>query len=56
MSIKTITAILDRHNVPYLIQDGRILADSMEAFTQLFSETVDVTSYTKNQLYSWLGY
>lgn len=56
MSIKTIAAILDQHGVPYLIRNGRILADSMIAFTPLFSETVDVTSYTKGQLYTWLGY
>lgn len=56
MSIKTIAAILDQHGVPYLIQGGRVLADSMIAFTPLFSEAVDVTNYTKDQLYSWLGY
>ena len=56
MSVNTITKILDEHGVPYMIQGGRVLADSMLAFTPLFSETVDVTNYTKNQLYSWLGY
>lgn len=56
MSIKTIAAILDQHGVPYKTENGRIYADSMIAFTPLFSETVDVTSYTKNQLYTWLGY
>lgn len=56
MTIKTITAILDRHSIPYLIQDNRVLADSMIAFTPLFSETVDVTNYSRDQLYSWLGY
>lgn len=56
MTIKTITAILDQHSVPYLIQGGRVLADSMIAFTPLFSEVVDVTNYTLNQLKSWLGY
>ena len=56
MSIKTIAAILERHNVPYLIQDNRVLADSMIAFSPLFSEVIDVTSYSRDQLYSWLGY
>lgn len=56
MTEKQITNILDQHSVPYMIQDGRILADSMIAFTPLFSETVDVTHYTLNQLLSWLGY
>jgi hypothetical protein len=56
MSIKKIAAILSQHGIPYLIQNGRILADSMIAFTPLFSETVDVTHYTIDQLKSWLGY
>ena len=56
MTEKQITKILDQHSVPYIIQGGRVLADSMEAFTPLFSKTVDVTNYTRFQLYSWLGY
>lgn len=56
MNIKTITEILDRHGIPYLIQGGRVLADSMLAFTPVFSETVDITGWTVKQLYSWLGY
>ena len=56
MSTKTITAILDRYCVPYLIQNGRVLADSMEAFKPLFSDVIDVTNYNRDQLYAWLGY
>ena len=56
MTIKTITAILKQHSIPYMIQNNRVLADSMQAFTPLFSETVDVTDYNRDQLYSWLGY
>jgi hypothetical protein len=56
MSIKTICKILDTHGVPYLIQDGRVLADSMEAFTPIFSEVIDVTTWNRDELYSWLGY
>lgn len=56
MSIKKIAAILEAHSVPYKTENGRIYADSMEAFTPLFSQTVDVTEYTKGQLYAWLGY
>ena len=56
MTIETITNILKRHYIPYQIKNGRVLADSMIAFTPLFSETVDLTNYTKNQLYAWLGY
>lgn len=56
MTEKQITTILKQHSVPYLIQDGRILADSMQAFTPVFSETVDVTNWTVKKLFSWLGY
>lgn len=56
MTEKQITTILKQHSVPYMIQDGRILADSMQAFTPVFYETVDVTNYTMRQLYDWLGY
>ena len=56
MTEKQITTTLRQHSVPYMIQNGRILADSMEAGTALFQATVDVTNYTKGQLYAWLGY
>ena len=56
MTINKIAAILEAHSVPYKTENGRIYADSMEAFTTLFSETVDVTEYTKDQLYNYLGY
>ena len=56
MTEKQITTILKQHSVPYMIQDGRILADSMQAFTPVFYETVDVTGYTLKQLLFWLGY
>ena len=56
MTEKQITTILKQHSVPYMIQNGRMLADSMEAFTPVFSETVDVTNYTMRQLLNWLGY
>lgn len=56
MSIKKIAAILEDHGIPYKIEGDRIIADSMIAFTPLFSETVDVTNYTLSQLKNWLGY
>ena len=56
MTEKQITTILKQHSVPYMIQNGRIVADSMIAYTPLFSETVDVTSWTAKQLFNWLGY
>ena len=56
MTEKQITTILKQHSVPYMIKDGRILADSMQAFTPVFYETVDVTNYTMRRLLDWLGY
>jgi hypothetical protein len=56
MSTNVLTAILDRHGVPYMIQDNRILADSMEAGVPLFADTIDVTNYNRGQLLAWLGY
>ena len=56
MTEKQITTILKQHSVPYMIRDGHILADSMIAFTELFSETVDVTGWTLSKLLAWLGY
>ena len=53
---KHIITILKQHSVPYMIQDGRILADSMQAFTPVFFETVDVTDWTLKKLLAWLGY
>lgn len=51
-----IIAALEAHSVPYKIENGRIIADSMIAFTELFEETVDVTDFTKKELMTWLGY
>ena len=51
-----IAHILDQHSIPYRIENGHILADSMEAFTPLFSKTEDLTHYTKRQVFAWLGY
>jgi hypothetical protein len=56
MNIKKIAAILDRHGIPYLVRDSRILADSMESGSELFSELIDLTEYNAVQLLEWLGY
>lgn len=53
MSIKAITTILDRHCIPYMIQNNRIMVDSMEAFTTAY---LDITDYNRAQLMAWLGY
>lgn len=51
-----ISRILDEHNVPYFVRDGRIFADTMEAFSQPFEHVEDLTGYTIDELCEWLGY
>jgi hypothetical protein len=56
MTIKRIAAILDAHGVPYLIQDGRIYADTMRADLAPLQETENVTNYSIKKLREFLGY
>lgn len=56
MKIERIAKILDAHYVPYYVRNGRIFADTMEATTPIFEEAEDVTEYTRDELYAWLGY
>jgi len=55
MDITKIAHILDLHSVPYRIEGGRIYADSMIAFAPA-DETVDMTDFTRSEIYAWLGY
>ena len=55
MKIEHIAKILDLHSVPYFIEGGRIYADSMEAFAPTV-KYIDMTDYTRSELYAWLGY
>lgn len=54
--IEKIKKILDAHGVPYILEGGRIYADSMVCGTALFEAVEDVTDWTLAKLYSWLGY
>lgn len=56
MKIECVVKILESHSVPYFTKDGRIYADSMQAFTELFEEVEDLTDFSRSELYSWLGY
>lgn len=56
MAVERIAKVLDAHSVPYRIESGRILADSMIAGTELFEEVEDLTDYSRTELYDWLGY
>lgn len=56
MTHEQITRILDDHGIPYYTNSGNIYADSMEAGTALFENVVNVSAWTRSQLYAWLGY
>ena len=56
MGVQRLTNILDLHFIPYFVREGRVIADSMIGGTGLFENTIDITDYTKEKLYSWLGY
>ncbi len=56
MELIQIAKILEHHNVPYKVENQRIYADSMKAFSEMFEITIDLTDCTRTQLYDWLGY
>lgn len=56
MTIDYMIGVLNAHGVPCIVEDGRLYADSMIGNTKLFEEVVDVTDFTKDELYKWLGY
>ena len=56
LPIITIAKILDNHYVPYKVIGTRIIADTMVTDKALFEETIDLTDYSKQDLYNWLGY
>ena len=56
MTGKEIIYLLRIHSIPYKVENGQILADSMEGGTEIFEKMVNMTGWTKRQLLSWLGY
>lgn len=56
MTPKKIIKILKAHGAPYKVVNGQILADSMISGTKLFEQTENVTDWTGEQLFIWLGY
>lgn len=56
MKIETISKILKAHSVPCKVENGRIYADSMLVNTEEFEIIVDVTEYSKSELFEFLGY
>ncbi len=56
MTIIVISRILKNHNIPFYVKNSRIYADSMCGGTEIYEEVIDVTDYSRAQLYEWLGY
>ena len=57
MTIKTITRILDAHSITYYVTNGKVLAESNYTInSEPFTEIVDLTNASKQQLLDWLGY
>ena len=56
MRISELIKILDLHNVPYYTENGSIYVDSMLSGTDVFENVGEVTGWSRQQLYAWLGY
>lgn len=56
MKIERKAEILERHFVPYYVEDDRIYVDSMRADSEDFEKVEDMTEWSITELYDWLGY
>lgn len=58
MSNKTIVQILKKHSINYRIDEtGHIFADNGYTYNgEWFDGCIDVTGWSRQKLYSWLGY
>ena len=61
MANETIKKILENHSVPAYESNGRVFAS--EEWLQFYGENripvynwIDVTGWTREQVYDWLGY
>lgn len=54
MKNEAIRKILEAHSIPCYEQGLRIYADTM--IGDPFEEVDDLTGYSKDQIYEWLGY
>lgn len=56
MKKERLCKILDMHGITY-VENGRVIAD--DVYTKdgnTFVVKIDLTDYTRSQLYDWLGY
>ena len=57
MTIHELTKILDAHGVRFEIIDNKVIAESEYSLDGVFyTETLDLTYISKEQLWDWLGY
>lgn len=56
MTNAQIKQILKDHGVPHYERGGNVYADSMESGYELFEKVVNVTTWSRTELFNWLGY
>lgn len=56
MTLQRIEYILTNHSIPYYIENGRVYADDVASYSEVFESVTDVTDFTTEQLKAWLGY
>jgi hypothetical protein len=57
MTINELTHILDKHGIIYSIVNNKVIAnDEYSVNGVLYTDTLDLTYISVEQLYDWLGY
>ena len=57
MTITQLTRILTKHGINFTIINNKVIAeDSYTINGVLHTDTLDITSISKEQLFDWLGY
>ena len=57
MSLSNMMKILDQHSIHYKVIDERIIADNSYTLNGItHDDSIDLTDFSKKQLYYWLGY
>ncbi len=57
MTIQQLTRILEQHGISHEVVNGKVLAeDSYTLNGESYSDIIDLTDISPEQLYDWLGY
>lgn len=57
MTITQLTRVLEQHGISHEVVNGKVLAeDSYSIDGEAYSEIIDLTDISTEQLYDWLGY